>query len=207
MQICLAPYVTKGIVIAGAAALVAAPITISQPDIAQPIPVAERTIAVEPKALINDLLDAFAAVSDATGETISNAVFFVGVEPNFEARWVQSLLQNPELLATIASAVITLELLDLVDIPSPLINTIAGLLPPELGQPISEAYADLFNFIEPGRLGGLLPDPTDGINALNAALLPPLVDNLTNGFLQAFDSVGVSIWGALIFVGQSRTRC
>lgn len=203
MQLCLKPYVTNGVVIVGAAALVAAPIAISPPDIGQPTPVAERSIAVEPKALINDLLNAFAAVTDATGETIANALFFVGVEPNFVARWVQALAQNPELAASIASAVVTLELLDLVDIPSPLINTIAGLLPPQLGQSISQAYAGLFNFIDPGRLGGLLPDPTDGINAINAALLPPLVDNLTNGFLQAVDSVGVSMWGALIFLGQT----
>ena len=173
-----------------------------RPIWANRLPVAERVIAVDPKALINDLLNAFAAVTDATGETISNALFFVGVEPNFAARWVQALAQNPDLAASIASAVITLELLDLVDIPSPLIDTIASLLPPQLGEPISQAYANLINFIDPGRLGGLLPDPVDGINAINAALLPPLVDNLTNGFLQAFDSVGVSIWGALIFVGQ-----
>jgi hypothetical protein len=75
MQLGLKPYVTNGIVIVGAAALVAAPITISPPDIGSPIPVAERAMAVEPKALVNDLLDAFAAVSDATGETISNALF------------------------------------------------------------------------------------------------------------------------------------
>src|SRR5689334_18906356 len=203
MQLSLKPYVTNGIVIAGAAALVGAPVVISPPDISRPVAVAERTIAVEQKALINDLLDGFAATLDATGETISNALFFVGVEPNFEARWVRALIDNPGLAASIASAVVTLELLDLFDIPSPLINTITGLLPPVLGQPIADAYAAIFQFIDPGRLGGVLPDPTAGINAINAAVLSPLVDNLTNGFLTAVDSVGVSIWGGLMFAGQA----
>jgi hypothetical protein len=203
MQLSLKPYVTNGIVIAGAAALVAAPITISPPDISQPIAVAERTIAVEQKALVNDLLDAFALVADATGETISNAIFFVGVEPNFEARWVQALIHNPGLAASIASGVVTLELLDLLDIPSPLIGALTYLLPAQLGQPIADAYAALFEFIDPGRLGGLLPDPTAGINAINSALLSPLVDNLTNGIATAFDSVGVSIWGGLGFLGAA----
>ncbi|OBF27038.1 hypothetical protein A5724_02995 [Mycobacterium sp. ACS1612] len=203
MQLSLKPYVTNGIVIAGAAALVAAPITISPPDISQPLAIAERTIAVEQKAFVNDLLDAFALVADATGETISNAIYFVGVEPNFEARWAQALIQNPGLVASIASGVVTLELLDLLGIPSPLIGALTSLLPAQLGQPIADAYDALFEFIDPGRLGGLLPDPTDGINAINAALLPPLVDSFTNGIVTAFDSVGVSIWGGLGFVGQA----
>jgi hypothetical protein len=203
MQLSLKPYVTNGLVIAGAAALVAAPIAISPPDLRQPLAVAERTIAVEQKALINDLLNGFAAVSDATGATIANALSFIGDEPNFAARWVQALAQNPELAASIASWVVTAELLDFVGIPDPLITTVAGQLPPQLGQPIAQAYLDLLNFIDPGRLGGLLPDPTDGMDAVNSAVLPPLIDNLTTAFAQAFDSVGDSIWGALILVGQT----
>jgi hypothetical protein len=203
MQLSLKPYVTNGLVIAGAAALVAAPIAISPPDLPQPIVAAERAIAVEPKALINDLLNGFASVSDATGETIANALSFVGDEPNFAARWVQALIQNPELAASIASWVVTAELLDFVGIPDPLITTVAGQLPPQLGQLISQAYVDLLNFIDPGRLGGLLPDPTDGMNAVNSAVLPPLIDSLTTGFAQAFESVGLSIWGGLLFAGQT----
>lgn len=203
MQLSLKPYVTNGLVIAGAAVIVAAPIAVSPPDSPRPLAVAERAIAVEPTALVNDLLNGFANLTYATGETIANALSFVGDEPNFAARWVQALVQNPELAASIASAVITAELLDFVGIPDPLITIVGGQLPPQLGQLISQAYVNLLNFIDPGRLGGLLPDRTDGTNAINSAVLPPLIDNLTTGFAQVFSSVGLSIWGGLLFAGQT----
>src|SRR5689334_8399708 len=114
VQLSLKPYVTNGLVIAGAAVIAAAPITISPPDSPQPPAIAERAIAFEPTALVNDLLNGFADLTYATGETIANALSFVGDEPNFAARWVQALIQNPELAASIASWVITAELLDFV---------------------------------------------------------------------------------------------
>src|SRR5690348_6868207 len=124
MQLSLKPYVTNGIVIAGAAALVAAPITISPPEVTPPIAAIERTIEVAPKALINDLLDGFADTMYGIGGTISHALYFVGSDPNFAAFWTKALAQNPALAPSILSAVITTELLGLADIPEPLITAI-----------------------------------------------------------------------------------
>lgn len=222
MQLALRPYVTTGVAIVGASVLVAAPITVTPPDIqiakpAESVQIAQRTANVELTSLVSDLLTAFNTVATAGGNTAQVLLDATGKLPGSVALLVQAAIDNPELIPNLASALVygfvnPFPVAGTVPLPGPpdfsllvqlfgAISPVIGLLPPPLGPSgmnpgiVTEISVRLLGVLADAL--GVLPDPIPALPALGqaAADLPAFITDLSGAFSALASALGISIGG------------
>jgi|KBSSwiStaDraftv2_1062776.scaffolds.fasta_scaffold05777_2 hypothetical protein len=103
MQLTLKPYLTTGVVLVGATAMVAAPIQVMPPDISIAPSHSVSNQAVNPAALVTDLLNAINVVHVAGGNSAKILIDSIGGLPLGLAVVTQAAINDPSLIPQLAS--------------------------------------------------------------------------------------------------------
>jgi hypothetical protein len=179
VQIAIRPYVTTGVAIVGATALLVAPLTVTPQDVQVPA-VPTVAMAVQPASLVTDLLDSWQTLFDAVGTSLGGGLVnlpgvpvpigdpglfpFIGGFPAQTLALIQNVIDGN---VSIPAALSTL----IYGLAYPL-PVVVGVVPP--GIPVL-ATASLLS---------ILATP------IAAAIADILPDALSGPFLQAFSALG-----------------
>jgi hypothetical protein len=196
MQLALRPYVTTGIVIAGASALVAAPLAIPPSALNQP------TVAIAPTAsALGGAIDGFDTLVTNGGKSAQVLLNAMGAFPDELSRALLAAADDPQVLPTLGSAF----LYGLLS-PSPVSGTDSVLvgLAKQLPAPLGTSLLNEFR-----ALGALvahalpeLPSPIPGLGAMEAVDLPPVVDVVTKDLGIIGEKFGEQAAFTAAFVGD-----
>ena len=170
MQLCLRPYVTTGIVIAGASVLVTAPLTVP-PSALSPSPV---TVAVAPAAFADGLLTDFDRLFTHSGQSAEEVLTAAGALPDHVA---QAFLA------------------DIDDPTGAHLSHVVGVLTRDLkiaGEEFGKSAANIGAFI--GEL------PTDVVDFVHAAAANPanIPTLLTNALITTMTKFGDGALGPMV---------
>jgi hypothetical protein len=196
MQLALRPYVTTGIVIVGASALVGAPLSISPSALNPP------TVAIAPTAsLLDGAINDFDTLFTNGGKSTQVLLNASGVLPGELSRAFLAAVDDPHVLPSLGSAF----LYGLLS-PTPGSGSVLADLAEQI--PSSADTAVLLNAFR--VLGAIvahslsqLPPPVPGLTAMTAAHLPPVVDVVTDDLEIAGEKFGESAAGIAAFIGNT----
>jgi hypothetical protein len=195
MQLALRPYVTTGIVIVGASALVAAPLTISPSALNPP------AVAIAPTAsAVDQATNGFDTLFTNGGKSAEVLLNAFGEFPDGVSRAFLAAVDDPHVLPSLGSAF----LYGFLN-PAPGSHSVLADLAAQI--PSSPETAVLLNAFR--ALGAVvahslsqLPSPGQGAIAMNAVHLPHVVDVVTNDLEIAGAKFGESAAFTAAFIGD-----
>jgi hypothetical protein len=215
MQLTLKPYLTTGVVLVGATAMVAAPIQVMPPDISIAPSHSVSNVAVQPAALVEDLLNAINVISVANGDFTKYGLDSIAGFPLQLAILTQAAINDPSLIPQLGSFQLYKAAGSLSALEGPVFS-LASLLPPPLGpgaNPVTdpglvlEAFAK-FGDLVADALSNVPPPTADTVAALTAAAgdLPDRVSSFLTAFETLVGSFGEAVGGGYVpFPGLGET--
>jgi hypothetical protein len=187
MQVALRPYITTGIVIAGASALVAAPITMP------PTALSPSTVAIAPTAAALDgAFVHFDSLWTDGGKSAEALLVETGELPGDLSRAFFAAVDDPHLLPSLGSAFLY-----------GLLHSAPGSAHPSLAEAdlLHDAFRALGALVAHSLPG--LPSPAIGSAAMADVDLPHGVDVVTSDFALVGEHFGVAAAGVAAFIGNT----